>query len=129
MTLSAISIELFVAAAAPYGPLLGEVLGLTPRAVTPQVTLWEGRATVILHEDHDGLPPDHPFTAPLRAGARRGVGVEICLEVDDIEGVFAKAGGLAGFEVAAPLARQPWGLRDFRLVTPDGYYLRIMDPR
>jgi hypothetical protein len=127
--LSAISIELFVARAAPYAPLLGEALGLVQRAVTAHVTLWEGAATVILHEAAGDLPAEHPFAAPLREGARRGVGAEICLEADDLEAVFAKAAGLAGFRVAAPLTRQPWGLRDFRLVTPDGYFLRIMDVR
>lgn len=128
MSLSAISIELFVADAAPYRPLMA-ALGLAPRPVTAQVTLWEGRATVILHEGAADLPDTHAFAGPLRDGTPRGVGAEICLEVDDIEALFAEARTMAGFEVAAPLARQPWGLRDFRLTTPDGYYLRIMDPR
>jgi hypothetical protein len=27
--------------------------------------------------------------------------------------------------LAEPLTDRPWGLRDFRVVDPDGYYLRV----
>jgi uncharacterized glyoxalase superfamily protein PhnB len=29
---------------------------------------------------------------------------------------------------ATPLQDQPWGLRDFRVVDPEGYYLRFTTP-
>jgi hypothetical protein len=128
MSLTAVSIELFVDEAAPYRPLMTR-LGLAERRVSPEVSIFEGGATVILHEGDADLPSVHPFAASLRSEAARGVGAEICLEVDDIEPLFNDLCGLSGFTVAEPLVQRPWGLRDFRVITPDGYYLRIMDPR
>jgi lactoylglutathione lyase len=127
--LRAISIELYVDDARPYRPLLTRVLGLAERQASPAVIIFEGAATVILHTGAADLAPVHPFKAPLQAGALRGVGTEICLEVEDIEAVFAAVGALPEFRVTEPLAMRPWGLRDFRVVTPDGYYLRVMDSR
>lgn len=128
MPLTAISIELYVAEAAAYAPLM-TALGLAARRVTAAVVLWEGSGTVILHEGGADLGAEHPFAGPLVGGAARGVGAEICLEADDLDALFAAVRGMAGFAVAAAPVRQPWGLRDFRVVTPDGYYLRITDPR
>jgi lactoylglutathione lyase len=31
----------------------------------------------------------------------------------------------AGFSVVELLRERPWGLRDFRVVDPDGYYVRV----
>ena len=68
------------------------------------------------------LAPDHPLVrgAP---GVPRGLGVEIVLEVDDLEELHGRLAGL-GLDVS-PLKTQDWGLRDFRVLDPDGYYLRI----
>lgn len=63
------------------------------------------------------------FTQAVLAEAR-GRGVEIVLEVDDV----ARAGReveAAGYSLHEPLQRRPWGLTDFRIGDPDGYYLRI----
>jgi lactoylglutathione lyase len=50
------------------------------------------------------------------------------LYVDDIERSFAFYTNALGFDVS-PLKTQDWGLRDFRVLDPDGYYLRITTPR
>jgi uncharacterized glyoxalase superfamily protein PhnB len=50
--------------------------------------------------------------------------VEIVLEVDDLAAERDRV-SRAGWPVADEVALQPWGLRDFRLVDPSGYYLRI----
>jgi uncharacterized glyoxalase superfamily protein PhnB len=50
--------------------------------------------------------------------------VEIVLEVPDVDAAL-EAVERAGCSVVEPLRDRPWGLRDFRLVDPDGYYLRI----
>ena len=71
------------------------------------------------------LPADHPLVRGGR-GAVRGQGVEIVLEVDDLDALHARAVE-AGVEVT-PLTDQRWGLRDFRLVDPEGYYLRVTTP-
>ena len=62
-----------------------------------------------------------------RLAASRGAGVEIVLEVDDLETALA-AVRAAGHTLAEPPQDRPWGLRDFRLIDPDGYYLRITTP-
>jgi len=53
-------------------------------------------------------------------------GVELVLEVDDLEQERDRV-GRAGWPVTEDIARRPWGLRDFRLVDPSGYYLRITE--
>ena len=75
------------------------------------------------------LPPDGPgpgFTQE-RVAAARGAGVEIVLEVEDLDTALA-AVHAAGHPLAQPPRERPWGLRDFRLADPDGYYLRITTP-
>lgn len=59
-----------------------------------------------------------------RLAVARGTGVEIVLEVDDLEGM-AQAVARAGFSIIEPLQERPWGLVDFRVADPDGYYVRI----
>lgn len=51
-------------------------------------------------------------------------GVEIVIDVDDIREVRDRVVG-AGLPLAEDLQDRPWGLRDFRLSDPDGYYLRF----
>jgi len=72
--------------------------------------------------EHD---PDHPLVRGAR-GVPRGLGVEIVLEVDDLDELHGRLTGL-GSDVS-PLKTQDWGLRDFRVLDPDGYYLRITTP-
>jgi lactoylglutathione lyase len=68
------------------------------------------------------LPAEHP--AYIAPGERPGRGVEIVLMVADVEAVYAQALAAAPPELE-PLTPRPWGLTDFRLVDPDGYYLRV----
>jgi lactoylglutathione lyase len=53
-------------------------------------------------------------------------GTELVLEVDDLESEQA-AVVAADWPMASDIEEQPWGLRDFRLFDPDGYYLRITE--
>src|SRR3712207_550124 len=59
---------------------------------------------------------------------RRGAGVEVVLEVDDLDAAYARV-RQAGVDPVEPLLDRPWGLRDFRILDPDGYYLRVTDGR
>ncbi|MGA5305628.1 VOC family protein [Nucisporomicrobium flavum] len=61
-----------------------------------------------------------------RLAADRGAGVEIVLEVDQLSQVTALHEHCAdqGVVVEA-LQLRPWGLHDFRVADPDGYYVRI----
>lgn len=81
------------------------VLGLGPVAKLPQ--------------DGDG-----PGFTQARLAGDRGAGVEIVLEVPELDAVYEQARA-AGAEIAEPPTRRPWGLRDFRLADPDGYYVRV----
>jgi lactoylglutathione lyase len=63
------------------------------------------------------------FTQRRLAGDR-GAGVEIVLEVDDVDAMQERVRA-AGHPITEPLEDRPWGLRDFRIVDPDGYYLRL----
>jgi lactoylglutathione lyase len=83
------------------------VLGLGPVAKLPEQT--EGRG----------------FTRQRLAGDK-GAGVEIVLEldgVDELEALYERCRRWA--VVSESLELRPWGLYDFRLTDPDGYYLRI----
>jgi lactoylglutathione lyase len=69
------------------------------------------------------LPAEHYFRHS-KLSAARGLGVEIVLEVDDIHRTYEHVQS-CGYPIEGPLQRRKWGLTDFRLVDPDGYYLRI----
>jgi catechol 2,3-dioxygenase-like lactoylglutathione lyase family enzyme len=74
----------------------------------------------------------------VRIGALRGAalaeravrlppaGVELVLEVDDVAGERDRVIA-AGWPLEEDLQDRPWGLTDFRILDPAGYYLRITD--
>lgn len=68
------------------------------------------------------LPEGHPIQRAARE--RVGRGVEIVLEVDDIEAMYRHVVSEA-WPRSAELMLRPWGLTDFRVLDPDGYYWRI----
>lgn len=53
-------------------------------------------------------------------------GVEVVLEVDDVTRERDRIVA-AGWPLADDLQHRPWGLTDFRILDPAGYYLRITD--
>lgn len=91
---------------------------------------------LIKHEgDYAYLGRDNIFIGAIETGSsesreekgsyrRPTKGVEIVIEVDDLEKERDFIVG-KGWELDADLEAQPWGLRDFRLTDPDGYYLRF----
>jgi lactoylglutathione lyase len=70
------------------------------------------------------LPAEGGYFTRDIAEHRRGLGVEIVLEVDDLDAYHARVLA-SGYPISEPLQERPWGLRDFRVVDPDGYYLRV----
>ncbi|MEV4515427.1 VOC family protein [Dactylosporangium sp. NPDC049525] len=61
-----------------------------------------------------------------RLARDKGAGVEIVLEVDGLDELRALHEHCRRHAaVAEPLQLRPWGLHDFRLADPDGYYLRV----
>jgi lactoylglutathione lyase len=67
---------------------------------------------------------DGPGFTQAKLAGYRGAGVEIVLEVDDLSATAARVAA-AGYPMSEPQQRRPWGLTDFRLFDPDGYYLRV----
>ena len=56
-------------------------------------------------------------------GTKRGYGVEIVSMVEDLESFYKKV--KEKVEIFEKLQERPWGLKDFRVVDPFGYYLRF----
>jgi heme-degrading monooxygenase HmoA/predicted enzyme related to lactoylglutathione lyase len=113
-------VELFVADLDVSTRFYTEVLGFTAVRCEPGYRSLE-RGTMVL-----GLGPK--TGDPRRDVTARGTGVELVLEIDGgpdaVDALHRQVVG-QGARVAAPPADQPWGLRDFRLEDPDGYYLRV----
>jgi lactoylglutathione lyase len=62
---------------------------------------------------------------PAAQAARRPPGgVELVLEVDDVAGERDRVLA-AGWPLEEDLRERPWGLTDFRILDPAGYYLRV----
>lgn len=90
--------------------------------------------------EKDDRPAGIPYVAVRRDGVRIGLlgspgtagdrrppfGVEIVLEVDDVVSERDRIVA-AGVPLVDDLQRRTWGLTDFRLLDPDGYFLRITD--
>jgi predicted enzyme related to lactoylglutathione lyase len=55
-------------------------------------------------------------------------GTELVIEVDDLA-AERDAVVAAGYPLAADITDRPWGLTDFSLLDPDGYYVRITTRR
>lgn len=56
------------------------------------------------------------------------VGTEIIIAVDDVRAERDRVVD-GGITLAEDLQARPWGLTDFRVHDPDGYYLRVTDRR
>ncbi|GIE76535.1 hypothetical protein Aph02nite_24850 [Actinoplanes philippinensis] len=71
-----------------------------------------------------GPAADHPARQP--PGQAKGAGVEIVLELDTAEEVSVLYDHCRSrLSTVEALQLRPWGLHDFRLFDPDGYYWRV----
>lgn len=66
---------------------------------------------------------DQEYFSQWSRDTKRGYGVEIVLMVHDVEGLYSQVSTFA--KVVEELKVKPWGLKDFRVEDPFGYYLRI----
>ncbi len=83
--------------------------------------LAQGQALIALNR-RSTLDSTHPIHA--RPGEPLGRGVEIALMVEDVRATYDRVGA-RDWPRSTELTRQPWGAWDFRILDPDGYYLRI----
>ncbi len=70
------------------------------------------------------LPKEGGYFTREIASLRRGLGAEIVLEIDEVDEWHRRVLG-CGYPIFELPQDRPWGLRDFRIVDPDGYYLRL----
>jgi hypothetical protein len=70
----------------------------------------------------------HVFSGKM-TGSGQGVGIEIGVVVADLDKSFAAAQQFQskGWPISTGIVRRPWGVRDFRVVAPDGYYFRFTE--
>jgi catechol 2,3-dioxygenase-like lactoylglutathione lyase family enzyme len=61
----------------------------------------------------------------IPAGTPRGAGMEIGIVVDDLEAAYAAISGNPSLETTGVPKAVPWGGHDFRMIHPDGFYIRV----
>ena len=69
---------------------------------------------------------EQPYFKNFPRDTKRGYGVEIVYTTDNIQDYYDQVKEFAN--IVEPLKKKPWGLHDFRLEDPFGYYLRISEP-
>ena len=116
-------LELFVVDLPASLDFYRRVLGFEPgpRQTGGYAPLAKGSVRIALNPRSD-LADDHPLR--MAAGERPGLGVEIVLEVEDIVAMHQRVVSQS-WPLSGELSRQPWGLTDFRVADPDGYYWRV----
>jgi catechol 2,3-dioxygenase-like lactoylglutathione lyase family enzyme len=90
-------------------------------------TLKSDRGELVFMEGRI-LPDGHPNK--IAPNDRRfGFGLELAVIVPDLDKSFAafKEFEKKGFRLSAGIGRRPWGARDFRVLLPDGYYIRFSE--
>lgn len=72
----------------------------------------------------------HPFSGKLN-GTGQGLGIEIGIVVADLDKAYAAASALKdkGWPISTGIVLRPWGVRDFRVLAPEGYYFRFTEGR
>jgi catechol 2,3-dioxygenase-like lactoylglutathione lyase family enzyme len=90
------------------------------------VRLDRDGAELVLQGDAYVRGHDHYFT-PHIDRSPRGTGVEVTVEVSDVDAVHAAAVA-AGLRIVKPIQDRTWKARDFRLADPDGFFIRITSP-
>ncbi len=87
-----------------------------------EVAIMVSRGVVRFLDHDDSQEHDHAFDPA--SWQRTDVGAAMYLYVDDVDGAFANIRE-AGFEPAEAPADKPFGVREFLLQDPDGYWYVI----
>lgn len=69
---------------------------------------------------------NHSHFGKSPRNSKRGYGVEIILLVDDLDSYYKEVAQSVD-SIIDPLKTRSWGGRDFRLLDPFGYYIRVAD--
>lgn len=87
--------------------------------------LERGGARLALQDD--GYARSHPHYFTPNLDGPRGIGVEVPVEVDDLDQLYAVASAMDGVVIKG-ITERGWGARDFRVADPDGYFVRFTTP-
>jgi len=121
--MSTLRLELFVRDLTGATDFYERVLGFDRAAVHGDgYTVMRMGAVQLDLQPISHLSDGHPVKP--QAGERIGLGIEIVVEVDDVHAVYDRVQA-AGWLVARPLGKRPWGLTDFRVLDPDGRYVQL----
>lgn len=72
---------------------------------------------------------DHPYFKKFPSDTPRGYGLEFSIPVEDIDDFYAHLLSVIDHKyIVQELRSQPWGVKDFRMVDPFGYYFRVNEP-
>lgn len=112
-------IEVFPADLDPWCDFWSRVMGFTlvrdeRRSTSPYVAVERGEVRIGAARRDDAVDP---------AARRPPTGTEMVLEVADV--VAERDRVAASWPLEEDLVRRPWGLTDFRLLDPAGYYVRV----
>lgn len=77
----------------------------------------------LLLSDQSILPETHYFSSE-KWKQPKGTGVELVIVVPNIHQVYQHIQN-EKYPIYENIKKQPWGMTDFRLVDPDGYYVRV----
>lgn len=118
-----IRLELFVKSVPASRDFYTRVLGFDEISYQPDdYSVYRKGNIQIALQAQAQLPADHPLKP--QKNERTGLGIEIVLEVEDLDNAYERV-LQEKWPLSAPLAERPWGLRDFRVLDPDGNYLRV----
>ena len=130
LNVGAVICELYVSDIESTVQMLAEVMPIEAlRGEANFCLLRAGDSRLLLNS----MTPEHfSESNPIRSlspGAKRGAGIEIVLEVSNVEESFERASlDDSGWLIVEGLRKQSWGLIDFRMTHPDGFYFRISQP-
>ena len=90
------------------------------------ILLRRGDIKLALQGDAHAVEGPHYFTPHIQR-TPRGTGVEVSIQVADVDAEFIRA-KTAGLNIVKGIQDRPWKARDFRLADPDGYFIRMTSP-
>lgn len=76
---------------------------------------WPGNDSVFNQSYFKNFPPD----------TKRGYGVELVITVENIDKFYDEVKDFV--KIVGEFVKRPWGLKDFRVEDPFGYYIRFTE--
>lgn len=88
------------------------------------LTMRLGQSTLCFYGGNEAVT-SHSYFSNFPSDTKPGFAVEIIVFVDDLDANYERAKALGA--VVGELRRRPWGVRDYRIADPFGFYLRISE--